>query len=304
MRKRITKVFSFALAILVLVTAFSVSAFATNEYGFSVTCPKNYDENKLAVFDEDGYFSSYYEEWVTAEDGSEYYTGNTVDLFLDLPISYTELDIEDEYDSARLEWVKESVESWSEITNSNYYYMNFGEFQSVAYDVYYHYHGTDENGKREEYNGLYSEIYVICGAYEITVDIDVQEADDLLAKRNEIVETFADSIEYDAEKMAAMIEEERLVLTIICVVLVVGVVVGIIIFVAVLKSSRKKKQAVYQQSNMNVPPQYYNPYNRIPYGQVPYGNPQGNVSKQATPSYVEPPVTEENKENNTENTDN
>ena len=304
MKMRITKVFSFALTVLVVVTTFSVSVFATNEYGFSVTCPDNYDEYKGATFEENGYFSSYYDEWMVAEDGDEYYTGNTVELFLDLPLFYTELDIEDEYDSTRLEWVKETVESWGEITNSNYYYMNFGEFEAVAYDVYYHYHGADENGKREEYDGLYSEIYVICGAYEITVDIDVHNADDLLTKRNEIIETFADSIEFDAEIMANLIKEEKTVWTVIGAVLVVGAVIGIIIFVAVLKSSKKKKQTFYPYNNTNVSPQYYNPYGQMPYGQVPYGNPRNNNFVPSTPSYVQPTVAEENVENNAENLDN
>lgn len=304
MNKKITKAFSFAIAVLVLLSTFSIGAFATNNYGFDVTCPKNFDETKGANLDEVGFFQSYYEEWAVAKDGSEYYTGNTVELYLDLPLFCTELDIEDQYDSTLLEWVEEYVEGWADVTSSSYYYMNFGGFEAVAYDVYYHYHGADENGKREEYDGLYSEIYVICGAYEITVDIDVCNADDLLAKRNEIVEIFVDSIEYDAEVMTEMIAEDKTFLTVIVILLVggflFGTVVVVVIIVVVVKASKKKKvqQPVYPYNNMNVPPQYYNPY-----GNMQNGNMQGNIPVQ-TPPYVQPAVNEENKENNTENLDN
>ena len=285
MKKKITKVFSFVIAILVFIATFSVSAFATNDYGFSVNCPKNYDENKFANFDENGYFNSYYEEWVVAEDGSEYYTGNTVDITVDLPLFYDELKIEDYYDSTMLEWIEESVEGWSEVTSTNQYYMNAGDFSAVAYDVFYQYHGSDENGKRKEYSGLYSEIIVICGVYEVTIDIDICDEGDLLQKRNQVLETFANAIEYDAEIMAEKVKEEKLISAVFGAVLVVAIVVGIVIFIIVLKSSKKKKEVFYPYNNMNIPPQYGSPY-----GQMPYGNPQGNKSVQIQPSDVETTV--------------
>ncbi len=310
MKKRMAKIFSLALAILMLGAIFSINAFASDEYGFSITCPQNYDESKGATFDGEGYFQSYYEEWAVAEDGSEYYTGNNVDIWVDLPLFYSELDIADSYNASSLEWVEDYVESFGEVTSSSYYYMNAGEFDAVAYDVYYHYHGTDENGKRVEYDGLYSEIILVCGAYEVTIDIDAYNAEDLLVKRNEMLETFADAIVYDAEVMAEIIDEEKTVLIIIGAILIggflIGVIVVVVIIVVVVKSSKKKKaqQPVYPYNNMNVPPQYYNPN-----GQVPYGNQNMNVPVQTPPSYVQPPVTtppttQENQENNTENLDN
>lgn len=309
MKKRMTKLFSLALAVLMLVSVFSIAACAYSDDYVTIDCPEYYDEYEYASMDVDGYINIWYDEWYLAEDGEEHYTGNTVDLYVETPFLFEVPSVEDYYNEEDFEWAGEYAPGT--IENSTYYYMQAGDYQAVAYDYYYNYNSANESGVRQNYKGLYSEITFITGSYIVTIDIDVCYADDLLVKRNEIVETFVASMNFNDDAAASLDEENKSILTIIGAVLIGGflivVTIVVVVIVVAVKSSKKKKaqRAAYPYNNMNnVPPQYYNPN-----GQMPYGNQNVNVPPQTPPSYVQPPVsepatTEETAENNTENLDN
>lgn len=299
MKKRITKVFSLALAVLMIISVASVSAFAYSSEYITIDCPENFDEADYSSdegFYTDVYFSEY--EW-NENNNDNYYTGTSVSVYAEACWDDT---AEDYYDEATLEALVElNKEYGGEIKSQNMYYTNFGGYDAVAYDVYYTYKGADESGKRVVEDWLYSEVIIVKDRTCITMDWDICEADDLLLYRNQMTEKFLKGISINAEKVAEAEKSEK---TTLLIVLIVLVAIIVIVIVAIFKSSKKKNQPVYPYNNTGVPPQYYNPYGQMPYGQVPYGNPQGNVSEQAIPSYVQPPVAEENKENNTENLDN
>lgn len=297
MKKRITKVFSLVLAVLILISVASVGAFAYSSEYITIDCPENFDEEDYS--DEEGFYTNvYYSEYALDENNEEYYTGTTVDIYAEACWDDT---IEDYYDESTLEMLVSLNEDYGEIKSQNMYYTTIGGYDAVAYDVYYTYTGADENGKRVVEDWLFSEVIVVKDRACITIDLDICDADDLLLYRNQTAEKFLKGISINAEKVAEAEKGEKITLLIVLLVLV-GIIV--VVIVAIFKSSKKKNQPVYPYNNTGVPPQYYNPYGQMPYGQMPYGNQQRNAPAQTTPSYVQPPVTEENKENNTENLDN
>ena len=298
MKKRITKVFSLVLAVLMLISVASVGTFAYSSEYITIDCPENFDEEDYS--DEEGFYTDvYYSEYVWNENNNDnYYTGTTVTVYAEACWDDT---IEDYYDEATLEILVELNEEYGEIESQTMYYTTIGGYDAVAYDVYYTYTGADENGKRVVEDWLFSEVIVVKDRACITIDLDICDADDLLLYRNQMAEKFLKGISINAEKVAEAEKGEKITLLIVLLVLV-GIIV--VVIVAIFKSSKKKNRPVYPYNNTGVPPQYYNPYGQMPYGQMPYGNQQGNVPAQTTPSYVQPPVTEENKENNTENLDN
>lgn len=293
MKKRITKVFSLAFAVLMLVSVASVGAFAyTSEY-ITIDCPKNFDEDDYST--EDGFYVDvYYSEYALNENNEEYYTGNTVNVYAEACWDDT---IETYYDEETLEILVDMNEYSGEIKSQKMYYTTIGGYDAVAYDVYYTYKGADESGKRVVKDCLFSEIIIVKDRTCVTIDLDICEADDLLLCRNEMTELFLKNISINVEKVAEAEKGEKIIALVVLLALAGGIVA---IIVAVVKSSKKKNAPVYPYNN-NVPPQYYNPYGQMPYGQMPYGNQQGNTSAPTTPSYVVPPVAEENNENNTEN---
>lgn len=299
MKKGITKVFSLVLAVLILISVASVGAFAYSSEYITIDCPENFDEADYSA-DDGFYVDVYYSEYVWNENNADnYYTGTTVTVYAEACWDDT---AKDYYDEATLEALVElNKEYGGEIKSQNMYYTTIGGYDAVAYDVYYTYTGADENGKRVVEDWLFSEVIVVKDRACITIDLDICDADDLLLYRNQTAEKFLKCISINAEKVAEAEKGEKITLLIVLLVLV-GIIV--VVIVAIFKSSKKKNQPVYPYNNTGVPPQYYNPYGQMPYGQMPYGNQQGNVPAQTTPSYVQPPVTEENKENNTENLDN
>lgn len=298
MKKRITKVFSLALAVLMLISVASVGAFAYSSEYITIDCPENFDEEDYS--DEEGFYTDvYYSEYVWNENNADnYYTGTTVTVYAK---ACWDDALEDYYDESTLEMLVDLNEGYGEIKSQNMYYTTFSGYDAVVYDVYYTYTGADENGKRVVEDWLYSEVIVIKDRACITIDLDICDAEDLLLYRNQMAEKFLKGISINAEKVEEAEKGEKITLLIVLFVLV-GIIV--VVIVAIFKSSKKKNQPVYPYNNTGVPPQYYNPYGQMPYGQMPYGNQQGNVPAQTTPSYVQPPVAEENKENNTENLDN
>lgn len=306
MKKRMTKLFSLALAFLMLVSVLSISAFAYSSNYVTIDCPENFDEKDYS--DEEGFYVDvYYNEWYTAEDGGEYYTGNTVNVCMEACWSDT---LEDYYYEERLEnlewYLDGAVDS---IDKTDYYYETIGSYDAVVYEAYYTYTGEDATGKRVTSQCLYSEVVVVINECCVSMYVDVMYADDLAAYRNELAEKFLNSITYDVDAIQEAEAEEKSILVIVFAVIggmfVIGIVITVVIIVVVVKSSKKKKAQppVYPYNNMNVPPQYYNPG-----ANVPYGNQNVNAPVQTPPSYVQPPVsapaTEETEENNTENLDN
>ncbi len=295
MKKRITKVFSLALAVLMLISVASISAFAYASEYITIDCPENFDEEDYSA--DDGFYTDvYYSEYALNENNEEYYTGTSVNIYAEACWDDT---VETYYDEATLEMLVELNEEYGgEIKSQNMYYTNFGGLDAVVYDVYYTYKGADESGKRVVEDWLFSEVIIVKDRTCITMDLDICDADDLLLCRNKLAEQFLKGISINAEKVAEAEKGEKITLLIVLLVLV-GIIV--VVIVAIVKSSKKKNQPIYPYNNTGVPPQYYNPYGQMPYGQVPYGNPQGNAPAQATPSYVQPPVVEENNENEVNN---
>ena len=292
MKNRFTKVFSLALAVLTLISVVSINTFAyTSEY-ITIDCPENYDESDYST-DDGFYIDVFYSEYAINENDEEYYTDNTVNIYAEACWNDT---FETYYDEATLEFLVELNEDFGEIKSKTMYYTTIGGYDAVAYDVYYTYIGADESGKRVVEDCLFSEIIIVKDRTCIKIDLDICEADDLLLCRNEMAELFLKGISINTEKVAEAEKGEKLTLLIVALVLI-GIIV-VVIF-AVVKFSKKKKQPFYPYNNTNVLPQYYNPY-----GQMPYGNSQCNNPAQTTSSYVQPPVIEENNENNTENLDN
>ena len=294
MKKGITKAISLALAVLMIISVASVSAFAYSSEYITINCPENFDEADYSSdegFYTDVYFSEY--EW-DENNNDNYYTGTTVTVYAEACWDDT---AEDYYDEATLEALVElNKEYGGEIKSQNMYYTNFGGHNAVVYDVYYTYTTADEDGKRVVEDWLYSEVVIVTNRVCLTIDLDICDADDLLLYRNQMTEKFLKGISINTEKVAEAEKSEKLTLLIVLLVLVAIIV---IVIVTIVKSSKKKNRPVYPYNNTGVPPQYYSPYGQMPYGQVPYGNPQGNMPSQTTSSYVQPPVTEENKEINT-----
>lgn len=295
MKKRMTKLFSLAIIVLMIISIVSVNAFAYTSDYITIACPKNYDEEDYS--DAEGFYVNvYYSEYALDENNEEYYTGNTVNIYAEACWDDT---LETYYDEETLEWLVELHEEYGEkIKSKTMYYTTIGGYDAVAYDVYYTYTGAGENGKRVVEDWLYSEVIVVTDRACITMDFDVCDDEDLLVCRNEMAELFLNNISVNAEKVAEAEKGEKL--TFIVVVLVFVGVIAIVIF-AIVKSSKKKKQTYYPYNNTNVPPQYFNPYGQMPYGQVPYGNQQSNNPAQTTPSYMVPPEAEENNENEVNN---
>lgn len=312
MKKRMTKLFSLALAVLMLVSAFSVSAFAYTSDYVTIDCPENFDEKDYST--EDGFYVDImYDEWYTNEDGSEYYTGNTVNVCVEACWNDTLEDYYYEEEIENLEWYLDgAVDS---IDKTTYYYATIGEYDAVVYDAYYTYTGENYEGQRVTTKGLYSEVIIVENKCCVSVYIDVMGEDDLLLKRNQLAEQFLNAITYDTAAIQEAEDDEKSILIIVGAILIggflIGVIVVVVIIVVVVKASKKKKvqQPVCPYNNMNVPPQYYNPNVNAQPPVAPYGNQNVNVPVQTPPSYIQPPVvtppaTEENKENNTENLDN
>lgn len=308
MKKRMTKLFSLALAVLMLISVFSVGAFAYSSDYVTINCPENFDEKEDYSSEDGFYVDVYYNEWYTAEDGSEYYTGNTVNVCMEACWNDTLEDYYYEEELENLEWYLDgTVDS---IDKTDYYYETIGSYDAVVYDAYYTYTGEDITGKRTTYECLYSEVIVVVNECCVTIYVDVMYADDLEACRNELAEKFLNSITYNVDAIQEAEAEEKSILVIVIAIIggmfVIGIAITVVIIVVVVKASKKKKvqQPVYPYNNMNVPPQYYNPGVN-----VPNGNQNVNVPVQTPPSYVQPPVsapatTEEITENNTENLDN
>lgn len=279
MKKEIVKTISSLIAVLMLISVFALDTFAVEKDDFDeledfdlfngkaivFDCPQNYDEDNWAEFEDSGYFASTYSEWETDENGEEYYTGNTVDITCNrFPSFLTDDDIKEVYSEEDLEWTTEFIDGVGKVTKTNFSYQMIGGFEAAVYDVYYRGFEERENGKRREYDGLYSRIIFLCYGYETDIEINVTKADDLLAKRDEMLSVFMNSMKYDEKSAAETIRENKKIAF-----SVIGVLFGIyLIFVAVVvtvvlvavKPSKKKKvqNMPYQQDVTAIPPQYYN----------------------------------------------
>ncbi len=280
-----------------IVPLFSVTGFAYTSDYVTIDCPENFDEKDYST-DDGFYVDVMYNEWYVAEDGSEYYTGNTVNICMEACWDDTLADYFYEDGIETVEWYLEgAVDS---IDKTDYYYTTIGIYDVVVYDAYYTYTGENAEGQRVTTNGLCSEVILVTNKCCVSMYVDVMNEDDLLLKRNQLAEEFLNSITYNVEAIQEAEKEERnFIIGFSAVILggfLISVIVAIIIVVVVVKSTKKKKaqQTFTPYNNTNVPPQYYN-YNP----QMPYGNQNVNVQ-----SPVNVPETSENKENNAENLDN
>lgn len=289
MNKRMAKLLSLALVVLMLVSVFSVSSFAFSSDYITIECPENFDETDYSS-EEGFYVDVYYDEWYTAEDGAAYYTGNTVEVYAEACWDDT---IEDYYDKSNFDYMEMYLDGIVDsIDGTNMAYANFGGHDAVVYEMYYTYTGQTATGERKTVKGLYSEVIIVTHECCVTIDIDVMDVDALDLYRNELAETFLNSITYNDEAIQQAEADEKNILMIgLAVVggfLLIGLLVVVVIIVVVVKSSKKKKaQRTAQQYN----PYGYNPnmqYN--PYGQYnPNSQAQSN-NDHYTPYGQQPPA--------------
>lgn len=270
MKKRLGKLISLAFAVLMLVSVFSMSAFAFSNDYVTVECPEGFDVTDMSE-DEGFYVNLWYDEWYTADDGDEYYTGNNVDLYITVALedeTLEDYDYGEEYFET-LEWYISGTMNETEIK-----YEKIGGYDAIVYEMYYDYDNSESN-LRVTGECLYSEVIIITDNCVIDMYVDVIDAGDLVAYRNETVETFMGAITYNESAiLESRVESEKFVSIIgavaIGVVVIIAVVVIVIIVVVVKSSKKKKAQRMAQQQ--------YNPYGYNPNGQYnPYGqyNPNG-----------------------------
>ncbi len=301
MKKTMTKTLSIALVIMLLASLLTVGTFAYNDEYATIELPETFIGDEYSNMEDDGYINVWYDEVEVAEDGIEYYTGNNIDMFIEIPSLFTSDNLEDYCNDETVELVEGYVYE-GDITSSEYNYITVNGVDAVAIDVYYTYRGEGESGAVKRLKCLYSEVIYVVDGYVVTLDIDVASgAEDLIAERDRIANLFATSIKLNAEGAEEFANDFGTGLSVFFIILIGGfvifVVVIVVVIVLVVKSSNKKKaqQPVYPYNVNNVPPQYFNPNGNVP--QQPYNPNMG------TPSYAQPPVTE-NTENNTENLDN
>ena len=288
MKKGFGKLLSLVIAVLMLASIFSVSAFAFSNDYVTVECPENFDEEVWSG-EEGFYVNLWYEEWYTAEDGNEYYTGNTVDLYMEACWDDT---VKDYYDESTLDYLEDYLEGKVDsIDSKSFTYANIGGYDAVVYDMYYTYTGETVSGQRETAKGLYSEVIVVTHECCVTLDIDVMFAEDLVVCRNQLAESFLNSITYNDEAIQQAEADEKNLLIIVFAVLggvvLVSIIVPVIIIVVVVNSSKKKKaQRAAQQYNPYGynPNMQYNPYGQYnSNGQAPVNNGQYNPYGQQPP---------------------
>ena len=258
--KKTVKIFSLIMVILMLMSVFSLSAFGFENDYMTIECPENYDEDDWST--EDGFYVDvYFNEYKLDENGEEYYTDNSVNIYATACWDDT---LETYYDEETLDSLVEYTEdSASQITSKTMYYTTFGGYDAVAYDVYYTYTGSDENGKRIVEDRLYSEIVVVSKRTSITMDFDIWEAEDLLVQRNEMAELFLEGITLNTEKIAEAERGEKSIVVVILAVIIGGAIIGfIVVIVFIIHSTKKSKN---NQVYINTQPQMYNPYaNMVP----------------------------------------
>lgn len=314
MKKRLGKILSLALAVLMLLSVFSMSTFAFSNDYVTINCPENFDETDYS--DTEGFYVNiWYDEWYTAEDGASYYTGNTVDVYMEACWEDT---IEDYYDESNFDYMEMYLEGVVDsIDSTNVAYATFGGYDAVVYDMYYTYTGETVSGQRETVKGLYSEVIVVAHECCVTIDIDVMYAEDLVVYRNETAEKFLNAITYNDEAIQQAEADEKGVISIVFAViggiLLIGIVVVVVVIVVAVKSSKKRKAQRTAQPQYNFDPrtgqpiQNNQPWQYNPYGQqAPANNNQYNLYGQQGNQYAPytPPQAPVNHENNTENLDN
>lgn len=273
--KKTVRFLSLTMVVLMLMSLFSLNVFGFSNDYITIECPPNFDEDNWSMED-DSVVDVYYSEYKLAEDGEEYYTDNTVNIYA---TACWNDKLETYYDEETLDYLVEYNEYSAEIKSKTMYYTTFGGYDAVAYDVFYTYISADENGKRVVEDHLYSEVIVVTNRVCITMDFEVSKADDLLLYRNEMAELFLKSISINAENVAKVETEEKIIAAVVVCVLSAGIIA---IVVAIIKPSKKKRKSY--PYNTNIPPQYYNPY-----AQMPYGNQQRNNPVETSP-YVQSSV--------------
>lgn len=238
-----------------------ISVLSLNVFGFSndymtIECPENYDEDDWST-DDGFYVDVLYSEYALDENGDEYYTDNTVNIYA---TSCWDDTLETYYDEESLEIL---AESYDDVTGKTMYYAAFGGYDAVAYDIYYTYTGSDENGKRVVIDCLYSEVTIITDRTCITMYFDIWEADDVLVCRNEMAELFLDGITINPEKVAEAEKGEKTIAIVILAVIIGGAIIGLIVVIIFIVHSVKKPKN--NQVYNNAQPQMYNPYaNMVP----------------------------------------
>ncbi len=292
--KKSVKILSLALAVLMLATVFAVNAFAFSNDYVTVDCPENYDIEVVSDDFADGLYTNlWFDEWYTADDGNEYYTGNNVDLYIQVALedeTLQDYDMGEEYIET-LELYISGTMSSGEIK-----YEKIGGYDALIYEMYYDYEDYESN-LRVDKECLYSEVYIITNNCVIDMYIDVVDAKDPVAFRNKTVENFMSSISYNETAILESRAESEKLVTIIGAVVIgilafIVIVVVVIIIVAVRASKKKKAQRAAQQ---------YSAYNYNPnmqYGQQPPVNngqyspymPQGNTYSPYAPPKA--PATE------------
>ena len=254
--KKMTKFFSLTMVMLILMSVLSLNVFGFSNDYMTIECPENYDEEDWST-DDGFYVDVYYSEYKLDENGEEYYTDNTVNIYATACWDDT---LETYYDEETLDSL---AEMYDDVKSKNMYYTTIGGYDAVVYDIYYTYKGADEVGNKRVVNDcLYSEIVIVTDRTCITMDFDIWDAEDLTVYRNEMAELFLDGITLNTEKVAEAEKGEKAIVIVILAVIIVGAIIGLIVVVVFIVHSAKKPK---NNQVYNAQPQMYNPYaNMVP----------------------------------------
>ncbi len=301
MNRRMVKLSSLAMAVLLLASAFSISALAYSDDYATIELPKEFIVEEYANMEEHGYINIYGEE-IYVEDGKEYYTYNDIDIYVETPELFNKNGIYEYYNKDEtLDIVKGYVEDGNgTVVDAKYKETTINGIETMLYEVNYQWDGADESGARVVYDCFYSAVMYLSNGYLVTIYIDVSsDTQDLVGERDRLLNIAYTSIKLNAETAEVIAgQNNSYIITALAIVLgglVVGIIITVIIVVVVVKASKKKQKAPVYPYNPNQ--QYYNP-------NAPYGN--GMPQQPAEPPMMQntQPSDEVPAENNSENLDN
>ncbi len=278
MKKTTVKILSLALAVVFAMAMLSVGAFAYSDDYVTVNMPETFLEEEWATMDDSGYVNVYYEE-VYFENGKEYYTYNSVDLYVELTGLFTSGELEDYYNDETLETVE--FYAAGDIKSSEYYYTEMCGEKAIAFDVYYEEVYSDTDGAVIRETSLLSEVICVKDGCVITADIVIANgSEDLIAERDRLVSVINSAITLNADVISEStgVLNTSLIFAIGIIIFIVLIPVFVVVLVVVIvKNSKKKKQ---QQAQQQYTPYGYNPNGYNQYGQQPPVNNQYNPYNQ------------------------
>ncbi len=264
------KALSLVLSVILLLSVFSVTAFAYIDDYVAIEMPDTFIPTTYAGMDDAGYVNVYYEE-VYLDNGKEYYTYNTIDMYVEIP-TFFDNDIETYYDEEETELLKSLFDGF-EIKDAQINKTEINGLDAIVYDVYYVFETADEDGARELIDSLYSEVIILKDGYLLTFYVDIGSGTvNMVSERDRLIKTALSSITLNPEGAENANKEAVIVLAIIVGIIIVAIV--IIVFAGKAKKKIKQNKQPIYQGNPNVfPQQQFVPYGTQPQA-APYTTPE------------------------------